>query len=875
MTSHCAAKLIHFDKTSNITADSAFSNSSDVINTAVGEKRYKRTPRKCKSLIEDSDQSDNVKKIKGDIKNTQCSKTESEKTITSQKDTKNIKIRASTSTKSSKNNSFNSDLNKIPSQSIVVGNKVPRKNASKRPKNKISKSLFSVKKKPLVNNVNKDDTPNELKRSCDFDTSKSPKKRTPTKLITSVTNYVNSHNSLNELERNANLVPSKNIQNKMSKSPNSIKNKTVAKNANKDDSLNEFEQSSDFVPSKLKTKTTKSITSVKNKSIEKKLNKSDTLNELERNDILSPKSKNKTTKSNSSDKKSLSNNVNKIDTPNLLEGSEDSVFSRKRGRRLKKTSLKKSDGIYADEVDLQPTESMDVLENYNDIQESELSQNFDDNPMMLRSNNKPPKIKKKWSEEWSGNKLLNNITLKSNNDNFSSNTEIDANICNKLAKKIMKTPKSKMSSNKKIKTKMLENPRANTNSSLLISNSNTCSTDTYNSVIYTADSFTADSCTKNNPGARNHDINFSENQCSFVTITDEVINATPVYFETEFNEPSSTKTSNMSEVTVVQTTYEPVSHSSYLSIPMLSSECPEISYGISILSEAISRQCNAEINKDLKTKSPENDVNEEKYSTNTNTSLGSSRRLPAIQSNAEINNDFKTKSPEKDINEVKSSIYTNSCLRSQVPSAMISPQRVQKNVSKKVAKHPSKLYENSVESEFQLLVEREIHLLSKRFNLPVDLLRKTVVEEPLSVFQKQYCESITSSMLAISPIVKNVEAKLKPNVTCEKGKVDMEYKVEPIRESAAYEKTNLKSLMDELSKTMPSWSLSIVTNPQRYVISHMSIGTYGVPFVSKAIVLDKNFRASVYINKILEYAYSKRYTTATEIVNLIKNLDSL
>jgi len=81
--------------------------------------------------------------------------------------------------------------------------------------------------------------------------------------------------------------------------------------------------------------------------------------------------------------------------------------------------------------------------------------------------------------------------------------------------------------------------------------------------------------------------------------------------------------------------------------------------------------------------------------------------------------------------------------------------------------------------------------------------------------------------------------------------------------------------MLELSKTMPSWSLSIVTNPPRYVISHMSIGTYGVPIANKCIVLDKMFRASVYINQSLEHKLSKRYTTATEIVNLIKELNSI
>lgn len=867
MSFPCAAKLSRIDKAaSNITAVSAFSKNADVCNTAKGEKRSKRTPRKRKSLTEDCDLSDNVKKIKGDIKNT-----------------------SSNSIKSSKNNSPKSDLTKTH-QSIISHNvaTTSKQSTYKIPRNKISKSLFSVKKKPLVNNVNRDDTHNELKRSCDFDTSISPKKKTPSKLTTSnknksITNNVNNDSSLNELERN---VPPKNVQNKMSKSLNSIKNKTVGKNINKNDSFNEFEQSNDFTPSKLKTKTTKSINSVKNKSIEKKVNKSDTLNDLERNiNILSPKLKNKTTKSNSSVKKSLSNNVNKIDTPYPPEGSEDSVFSQKRGRRLKKASLQKSDGSYTDDVDLEPTQREDILENFKYFQESESSKNLDDSSMLLRSNNKPPKIKQKWSEEWSENKLINNVTLKSNNDDSLSNSKIDVNTCNKLAKKVMKSPKPKMS-NKKIKTKMLENPTTNTNDSL----SNTYSNDTYNGVTFTlVNSLTTDSCTKNYIETQNHDSNLSENQFPIETVRNEVVNAAPEYIETvchkvvnaediktESNEPSSTKTCfrfrSASEDTIESPAYEPIIHSNYLSIPMISSECPEISYGISILSEAISRQCNAEINKDLKTKSPEKDIDEIKSPKNIDTNLGS--QVSGVESNAEIN-DFKTKSPEKDINEIKSSKNNNSSLRSQVPSAMISPQRVQKNVSRKVVKNSSELCENSVESELQLIKEREIHLLSKRFNIPVDPLRQTVVEEPLSIFQKKYCTSITASMVTVSPIVTNVETKSKPNVNCASENLHVEYKVEPIRESAAYENTNLKNLMNELSKTMPSWSLSIVTNPQRYVISHMLIDKFGVPFVNKAIVLDKNFRASVYINKILEYKYSKRYSTPTEIVNLIKNLDSL
>jgi len=274
-------------------------------------------------------------------------------------------------------------------------------------------------------------------------------------------------------------------------------------------------------------------------------------------------------------------------------------------------------------------------------------------------------------------------------------------------------------------------------------------------------------------------------------------------------------------------TYESINDSSY--IPVAESE---ISYGINILSEAISRQCNESINSITTTKSVEQNADE-----------------------------------KKSLNK-----QTNSSPRSKCPNANVSFQKNNSNKPRKAFKRLSEIHKESIEFRSQLRIDHEILLLSKRFNIPFDELKKTVLEDPLSVFRSKYSALTTPSMFTVSPIVKSVATKSKDRIT---GSVDAEYKVEPIREKAAYEKTNLVDLMAELSKTMPSWCLCIVTDPPRYVISHISINKYGVPFANKSIVLDECFRASVYINQCLEYTYCKSYVTAAEIINLIKDLNSL
>ncbi|XP_050443247.1 uncharacterized protein LOC126847185 [Adelges cooleyi] len=168
----------------------------------------------------------------------------------------------------------------------------------------------------------------------------------------------------------------------------------------------------------------------------------------------------------------------------------------------------------------------------------------------------------------------------------------------------------------------------------------------------------------------------------------------------------------------------------------------------------------------------------------------------------------------------------------------------------------------------KLPIERDIENIAKQYNIPYETVKRVVLDEPLTVFREQYSKEVTPAMLTAAPIIVDLKSKSNQDL-------NVNYKVEPIRESMAFEKSNIKDMITELSKTMPSWSLSTVTNPARFVISKMSINDYGVPVVSKSIVLDRNFRGSVYINQTLEYKYCKQYITPAEIINLIKQINSL
>ncbi|XP_001948306.1 uncharacterized protein LOC100165114 [Acyrthosiphon pisum] len=822
MNLNCAVKLLRCDVL-------PISNSEDVVSVADKQanaevKRSVRISRKrTKAITENGNQSDDVKKRNCMIKKPKLSKIEPGKTDASQKEIENTKIQDS-SIKSTDSCLINDDLSVTPGSTLSPNNFIDNKETiskqrSIKPKPikfKISKSIIAVRKKPIVHDVDKDNQSNETVKADNF------------------------------------VAPLKS-KTKTSKSITSNRKKPDPNNVSKNNTSSELGESNSVTSIKSpKNKTPKSITSNKKKLLNNVITFVETQHELEINDNFAvpqvPKSK--TSKSISNRKKPAVNNIIKSDITNEHEISNTSEIPRKRYRTsLKKEKFQNPD--FGGNIVCNTEDSLDDSQNLGKICNSDedstvtkLSQNFDDTSMMLRSNNKPPKIKKKWSDEWSGDKLLTNIS-KSNNEEFSSESTLDVN----SKKKIAKTQKSKNANCKKVNSKMLE--ELNPNNSFVFHTPIPAHDNTDKSSI-NVPVVQNDCISMNVPEVQNDSISVNvpvvQNDSISITYNIPLEEPIPVVFNDALSEhvgicnaPSSGTSSNISIMHTTGTestfstnndqqshlsTLEPISDSDYLSVSTIGIENPEMSYGMAILSEAISRQCRELANEQIKKKSPEQDIVEIKSS------------------------------PKKE----------NSTSRSQVPSAKVSPQRIVKKVSRKIPKCTPKLGLQSVKNEVESRIDHEINLLSKRFDIPSNYLRKTVVDEPLSVFQKKYSKSVTPSMVEISPIDVNAKSGLN---------VNLEYKLEPIRESAAYEKSNLKDLMLELSKTMPSWSLSIVTNPPRYVISHMSIGTYGVPIANKCIVLDKMFRASVYINQSLEHKLSKRYTTATEIVNLIKELNSI
>lgn len=690
----CAVQLLRFDEIQK-SNNELFSKNTDTNNQSTAEvKRSTRISRKRSTpSIEDSNQSDTAKKKKCIIKKSQSSKAKSNKTVITQKEPKIIKNQNVTSIMSTESYPIIGDLSVITDVKLCPNNVVDNDGIISMPsllkpsKIKISKSMTSVKNKSIIHDVNNDDPSNEHLKPYNLVVAlKSPKTKTP-KSITSkkknpMLNNVNNINTSYELEENNAIISTKTPKNKTPKAITSNKKKPIVNNLNNDDTL-KINDSFAVPKSVPKSKTTKSIASNR--------------------------------------KKPVVNNINQSITTNEHETSDKIKIPRKRGRNsLKKEQCQKLefDIMYNDNLQQIQSSSIDIIKTPSSNEELKLSQNLDDDTIILKSNDKPPKI---WSY---------------GNDAISESV----NVCNMP-----------------------------------------CSTSSINISIL----------------------------------------------------PTTGTESTFSNENIQQShlsTVEPIFNSNDLSVSMISTENTEMSYGMAILSEAISRQCRESANQNAKKKSPEPEIIE------------------------------KPPSPEK---------VESTSQQSQQP-----PRRNIKNTSSKVPLYSSESCLESVENELESRVKREIHLLSKRFNIPSDCLWKTVVDEPLSVFQKKYCESVTPSMVTISPIVQD-DAKSRLNINYQSGNIDVEYKVEPIRESGAYEKNKLKDLMEELSKTMPSWSLSIVTNPPRYVISHISISTCGIPTANKCIVLDKLFRASIYINQCLEHKFSKRYTTATEIVNLIKELDSI
>lgn len=245
----------------------------------------------------------------------------------------------------------------------------------------------------------------------------------------------------------------------------------------------------------------------------------------------------------------------------------------------------------------------------------------------------------------------------------------------------------------------------------------------------------------------------------------------------------------------------------------------------------------------------------------------------------------KIKSTPRDsteVNEIKCDPKNmNSTVPSNVSSDIVTLNHVKKSTLPNIViNNTSESSKPSVEIKMQSRFEEQLKLIKKRFNFDTKMIEDNVLEQSLAVLHREYSSSITPSMLMISPIIlpKNCNSNLNANFVNNSQKSQNSkhlYTIELLRESKAYEQTNLMDLMAELVKTMPAWNVHIVSNPSKYVITHMAIDEYNVPFANKVIVLDKNFRASVYINGCLDFKYCKPYTTATEIINLIKDLNVL
>ncbi|XP_025414546.1 uncharacterized protein LOC112686484 [Sipha flava] len=862
MNFDCAVKLLRFDETPTFNTESINTMTSKKTNVSKKSIQTKRSIRISKKYshqnnmyIKNGGQLGTNKKQKITCKKQKFSKIEPEKSITPQKkETKRKKNEISASTKSAETNSTYSEPSELSncSQNLFVKNKV---NISKPNSLKTSKT-DTILEDFAMTNLNKDNSTDKLEKSNNIVSDKMSKKQAAKsvsfKKKSSMLNNTNKNKTSNEHVSSDKSISSKVSKTKTSRPVICNEKKLAIDNINKNSVSDKIENTINFVVSQAyqseAPKSTKNISKVKNFNH----NKNNESNVLEFSNKIVPQ---KTSKIKSSTKPIVDMKkkpiINKNNPPYKLEGNNDLIISRHFGRPFKRKISESDIDLLKGDCYLNRSKKLSVvLENIKYFPNIVSSEKSGDDTMMLKNNNqlnqsrklsvvhenipqcpkpdfseksddtvmsgndnKPPKIKNKWCDEWSGNKLLSHNMLKSN-----------------LSDNVLKTQKNIIRKNVKVKRKKKLN--INIKNPDLIGSLNT-DIDLNNSIT-------------NIPETEHHEnISITNNITSTkpIGLRNDNISET-VGVKSKNNMPYTAETESSSEITIPtvsnsvlsndndQHSHLNVDDSNYISNPMISSE---INYGMAILSEAISRQCRESTNSGIKRKSPEPDLNE-------------------------------MESPLKKTNDIS---------RSLVPSAKISPQIFQKCMSKKVIKHSSELYEQSVEAKLESRVEREIFLLSKRFNISIDTLKKTVLDEPLSVFHKNYSESVPPSMVTITPIVKDVETKSRFNANYFCENLDVDYKVEPIREGAAYEKNNLKELMSELSKTMPSWSLSIVTNPLRYVISHMIIDIYGIPIANKCIVLDKNFRASVYINQCLEHTYCKHYTTATEIVNLIKELNSI
>lgn len=177
------------------------------------------------------------------------------------------------------------------------------------------------------------------------------------------------------------------------------------------------------------------------------------------------------------------------------------------------------------------------------------------------------------------------------------------------------------------------------------------------------------------------------------------------------------------------------------------------------------------------------------------------------------------------------------------------------------------LSDENDQSYFSKKIDLDIPFFSDYYNIPSEILKHITVKNYISLFNEKHSESITPSDIRVSPIRANID----DNQIAHQHK----YKLECYNESQVLAENNFIDLMKELSKILPSWSLSIVNNPLRYIIYHMTVDIYGTPAADKCILLDKKFNASVTINMDLKPEYNKQYKTSVELIKLINELNDL
>lgn len=109
-----------------------------------------------------------------------------------------------------------------------------------------------------------------------------------------------------------------------------------------------------------------------------------------------------------------------------------------------------------------------------------------------------------------------------------------------------------------------------------------------------------------------------------------------------------------------------------------------------------------------------------------------------------------------------------------------------------------------------------IRFLSKCFGIPMKTIKNVIINEFYSVFHGKYTnERVTSNTKTVWPtVVTNNDVDARPERSVKvANKTFKKNTIKPIRrKNPDCEKNILQDAMEELSKTMPSWNLSIDRN---------------------------------------------------------------